>query len=297
MTTTPIAARQLSRRAFLSGSSLVLSGAAFPHTLFGQEPKQSLRVGLVTDLHHADKDTSGSRHYRESQGKLATAARQFTAKPLDFLVELGDFIDAADSVEQELGYLKTINKDFAAICRKRHYVLGNHCVHTLKKQEFLNTVQQKKSYYSFDVAGFHFIVLDACFRKDGTPYGRKNFKWTDTFIPEAEIKWLEADLNAARKPTIVFAHQRLDVANNYGVANAPVIRKLLERSGNVRAVFQGHSHKNDHKEINGIHYCTMVAMVEGTGPANNGFSLMHLANDGTIRIEGFVRQRKYNWPA
>ena len=40
----------------------------------------------------------------------------------------------------------------------------------------------------FDRGGFHFVVLDACFRSDGVPYGRKNFKWTDTKIPPAERK-------------------------------------------------------------------------------------------------------------
>ena len=296
MLTTPDFSQQLSRRAFLCRGTLILSATTVSRAALAQKPNQSLRVGLVTDLHFADKPTAGTRHYRESRTKLAAATQQFTVRPLDFLVELGDFIDAAESVEQELGYLKTINNDFAKICPQRHYVLGNHCVHTLKKREFLDAVHQKSSYYSFDVGKFHFIILDACFRKDGTPYGRKNFQWTDTSIPDSEAQWLEADLKASRKPTIVFAHQRLDVTNNHGVKNAPVIRQLLEQSGNVRAVFQGHSHKNDHKEINGIHYCTMVAMVEGSGAANNGFSILRIGDDESIHIDGFVKQKDYDWP-
>jgi len=87
------------------------------------------------------------------------------------------------------------------------------------------------------------------------------------------------------------------VNNQHGVKNAGAVRALLETSGKVIAVFQGHSHKNDHHEINGIHYCTLVAMVEGSGEANNGFSLMQIASDGTIRIEGFVKQQSYQWRA
>lgn len=286
---------QISRRAFLSRGALVLSAAAVPSAVFGQEPEKLLRVGLVTDLHYADKPTAGSRHYRESPAKLKVAAQRFAKEPLDFLVELGDFIDAAKSVEDELTYLKTINKDFAPLCKQRHYVLGNHCVQTLTKREFLDVVQQKKSYYSFDAGAFHFVVLDACFRTDGESYDRGNFKWTDTSIPDSEVKWLEADLAASKKPTIVFAHQRLDVSNSHGVKNAMAVRKVLEQSKQVRAVFQGHSHGNDHKEINGVHYCTMVAMVEGEGPKNNGFSVMHLSADGSIRIDGFLKQKDYDW--
>jgi alkaline phosphatase len=102
-------------------------------------------------------------------------------------------------------------------------------------------------------------------------------------------------LKAATGKAIVFAHQRLDVKNDYGVKNAEQVRKVLEDSGNVLAVFQGHSHKNDLKEIGGIHYCTLVAMVEGTGAENNGYSLMDLFEDGTIRLAGFRKQAKYDW--
>ena len=68
-----------------------------------------------------------------------------------------------------------------------------------------------------------------------------------------------------------------------------------EESGKVLAVFQGHSHKNDHNDIAGIHYCTLVAMVEGSGAKNNGFSIMKIAQDGSILIEGFRKQADYQW--
>ncbi len=287
--------RHNSRRAFLKNGTLILSATtALPSTIFADESSKALRVGLVTDLHYADKPPAGNRHYRETPDKLAQAAEQLSKKQPAFIVELGDLIDAADSIEVELEYLKHINKDFSAICANRHYVLGNHCVYTLTKQEFLGNVEQKNSYYSFEAGQFHFIVLDSCFLGDGEPYGRKNFEWNDANIPEREIEWLRADLNATSKQTIVFAHQRLDVRNDYGVKNAADVRAVLE-SGDVLAVLQGHSHENDHNEIGGIHYCTLVAMVEGSGAENNGFSVMDIANDGTIQIEGFRRQNDYRW--
>jgi predicted phosphodiesterase len=284
------------RRAFLKDGVLVLATAAMnPATVFATQPAAALRVGLVTDLHYADKPPAGTRHYRETPDKLAQAADQFSSDQLNFIVELGDLIDAADSVNTELGYLKRINKDFSAICKHRHYVLGNHCVHTLTKQEFLDGVEQKKSYYSFDAGPFHFIVLDSCFRSDGKPYGRKNFVWTDPNVPAMELAWLKADLKATSKKTVIFAHQRLDVSNNHGVKNGADVRKVLENSGQVLAVFQGHSHQNDHKDIAGIHYCTLVAMVEGSGVQNSGYSIMDIADNGTIRVSGFRKQSDYTW--
>lgn len=134
------------RRAFLKHGTLVLSATAINSSLFGAgEQEPVLKVGLVTDLHYADKRPAGSRHYRETPDKLADAAERYSKDKPTFLVELGDFIDAADTVETELGYLTRINRDFSAICKERHYILGNHCVDMLRKEEFLDAVEQRWS--------------------------------------------------------------------------------------------------------------------------------------------------------
>ena len=292
---------QIGRRVFFQQGSLVLAASLPASAIIADEvakPNESnLRVGLVTDLHYAEKAPAGSRHYRETLGKLNEAAKKFAETKPHFIVELGDFIDAAASVDVERRYLKTVNTEFSKICNDRHYVLGNHCVDTLTKEEFLGGIEKEKSYYSFDRQGFHFVVLDSCFRSDGKPYQRRNFKWTDANIPAAELDWLKADLKSTQKPAVVFAHQRLDVSNNHGVKNNAGVRKILEASGNVLAVFQGHSHQNDLKDINGIHYCTHVAMIEGSGDANNGYSVMGLEPNGTIRLTGFRKQKSHNWLA
>ena len=283
---------QLSRRVFLKSGTLVLAAAGVnPMHLSAQDPASRLSFGLVTDLHYADKVAAGTRHYRETLAKLGEAAVQFEKDQPAFRVELGDLIDAADSVEVEQKYLQTINEKFSAICKDRHYVLGNHCVDTLTKEEFLGQVEQEKSYYSFDRGGVHFVVLDACFRADGTPYQRRNFTWTDANIPAEEIEWLKSDLMANNKPVIVFAHQRLDVTKDHSVKNNSAIRAILEDCGKVLAVFQGHSHQNELQEIGGIHYCTLVAMVEGSGEQNNGYSQVQTDSTGSLHLSGFRNQQ------
>ena len=289
----------LSRRAFIEGGTLVLASLAATSASAlcpASSPTTDARLhfGLITDLHYADKDTAGTRFYRDTLDKLEEASAQFAKDKVEFIVELGDLIDAADSVQVELGYLKTINKTFSAICKDRHYVLGNHCVDTLTKQEFLDAVEQPKSYHSFDRGGYHFVALDCCYRSDHQPYQRKNFEWTDTNIPPEELEWLKSDLKQAAKPTIVFTHQRLDVSNDHGVKNCVEVRKVLEESGNVLAVFQGHSHKNELNQIQGIHYCTLQAMVEGAGPESSGYSSIEIDDQNTIRVAGFRKQANHS---
>lgn len=292
----------LGRRAFLKQGSLIALAANFhmatADDLFARDADTpSVRVGLVTDLHHADKPPGGTRFYRETAGKLAEAARQFEKDKPSLIVELGDLIDAAESVEVELSYLETINRQFSQIADHRHYVLGNHCVDTLTKQEFLAAVGQKQSYYAFDSGGIHFVVLDSCFRSDGKSYGRKNSQWTDANVPREELEWLAADLKGTSHKVVVFAHQRLDVTDNHSVKNAAEVRAALQDCGKVMAVLQGHSHQNDYQEIAGIHYCTLAAMIEGSGADNNAYSIVDVHPDGSLRIRGFRRQKNHAWPS
>lgn len=293
--------RALGRRAFLENGTLILLGASFdcPVALSraaeedGAHPR--VRFGVVTDLHYADKVSAGSRCYRETPAKFAEAAERFQQDRTDFVIELGDLIDSADSVEVERGYLKRIQTSFSALPGAKHYVLGNHCVYTLTKPEFLETVGQQESYYSWDVGGSHFVVLDACFREDGQPYGRKNAEWTDANIPAAELDWLRADLRRASGKTIVFVHQCLDVGQPYGVKNAPEVRKILEDSGKVLAVLQGHRHRSEYRELARIHYVTLVAMVDGSGTEHSGYALADVLADGAIRIKGFRQQPSHTF--
>ena len=142
------------------------------------------------------------------------------------------------------------------------------------------------------------MVLDACFRADGVPYGRKNYKWTDTEIPPAERKWLADDLQKNERPTIVFVHQRLDVGGSYGVKSAAKVRKILEDSGRVLAVFQGHNHVNDHKLIGGVHYLTLAALIEGAhAGGNNAWSVLEVYPGGVLKLDGFHHQVDYSLPA
>lgn len=288
----------IGRRSFVCDGVFVLGALAANSTkLLGDTRIDHLQFALVTDLHYADKPSAGTRHYRQTLDKLQEAAEQFARDKPTFIVELGDLIDAADSIQTELAYLATVNREFAAIGKDRIYVLGNHCVNTLRKQEFLEAVGQEKSYFSFDRQGVHFIVLDGCFRSDGEPYERKNFKWDDANIPTEELEWLQADLAACTKPAIVLTHQRLDVTKSHSVKNHAEVRRVLEASEKVLAVFQGHSHDNELQELNGIHYCTMVAMVEGADPSSSGYSLISIQPDSSIHVTGFRRQHSHQWPA
>lgn len=252
----------------------------------------AVRFGLVTDVHHANKESTKTRFYRSAKGRLEGAVREFAARKLDFVISLGDLIDSASTVEGEKGHLAEINSVLKRLACPRHYVLGNHCVYNLTKAEYLAGVEREQSYYAFDRGGVRFLVLDGCFRKDGVDYGRQNYDWRDTVIPEKEIAWLGAELTRGRGPVVVFVHQRLDRVDDVGIKNSAVVREMLEKSGRVQVVFQGHSHANDRSDINGIPYLTMAAIIEQPDPAGGAHAVVEIGR-GRMRVEGFVRQAPY----
>jgi alkaline phosphatase len=291
---------RLGRRAFLKGGALLLAGSTlgcgkWPSAAADENTKPKLRIGLVTDLHYADKDPWETRYFQESLTKLAEAAKRFDQEKPDLVVCLGDLIDSAPSLDAEKKTLAQVAKKFAPLPGKHHFVVGNHCVENLTKPEFLGIVGQEKSYYSFDAAGYHFVVLDACFNSNGAPYGRKNFKWADAKLPPAELEWLRADLRRSPLKSIVFVHQCLDVAPPFGVQNGPEVRKILEDSGKVLAVLQGHFHWGNYQELGGLHYCTLSAVIEGSGAENNAYATMDILPGDVIRITGFRKQKNYRW--
>lgn len=279
------------RRAFIQQGALCLAGVGT--ALSAKEASAPVvRAGILTDLHYGDKESTKTRFYRETPRKLEEAVRKLNEEKPDFIVELGDLIDQAKTVEQEIAWLDDIEKVFAKAAAPRHYVLGNHCVATLTKEEFAaHTAASKTPHYSFDHGGIHFVVLDACYRSDGKAYGRSNSVWTDANVPAAELQWLRKDLKASSAPAIVFAHQRLDEAGKHSVRNAAEVRSVLEASGRVSAVLQGHSHQNAYQQVNGIHYITLAALIEGSGEENNSYGLLEVMADGALRIKGYRKMQ------
>jgi len=294
------AAGSLSRRDFLlSGAAAGTFAASCISTegerkVSNQPESPELSFGLVTDLHYADKPPWKTRYYRDSDEKLRECVETFNAGSLDFIVELGDFIDGGEK-EAEIEYLRAIDGIFREFRGPRHYVLGNHDMASLSKDEFMAACGARRAYYSFDSSGWHFVILDANFNEDGSPYDSGNFDWTETYIPEAEQRWLAEDLAGAEgRKTIVFIHQILnDETDPHGVKNAPEVRRILEEAGNVPAVFQGHMHSGGYAEVNGIHYLTLRAAVEGPGVESNAWAIARLFPGGRLEVEGFKKQRSY----
>ena len=289
----------ISRRKFLGITGATAAGLMISPDLFaksGQKP--IVRFGMLSDVHYAEREPQWNRAYRQSKAKVQEAVDRMNQEKLDFAIELGDFKDQ-DAVPNEpntLKYLSDIESVFQKFKGPTYHVLGNHDTDGISKQQFLERVEntdipETESYYLFTRKGIHFVVLDGDFTKEGKAYDHGNFSWDDSFIPESQINWLKADLKLNRLPVVVFVHQMLGNWRDrkLEIQNAAAVRQILEQSGKVLCVFQGHVHEESYQVINGIPYYSVNAVVDGDGSENSSYMIVDVYKDGSLKIEGFRR--------
>ncbi len=280
---------QVSRRSFLKFSAGLISAA-------GATAASPLRFGVVTDVHYADRSPAGTRFYRLGVSKLRACVDLFNQQSADFMMELGDFKDqdAVPAEESALAFLRSIEVTLRGFRGPRYHVLGNHDMDSITKEQFQSVVSNTdidpaRTWYSFDRGGCHFVILDANFRADMTPYSKGNFDWRDANIPPQQVAWLTADLRSAAKPAVIAVHQRLDDGEaEPSIANRGVVRRILEDSGKVALVLQGHVHSGAYQQINGIHYYTLAGSIEGGEPADATCAVVRMGPD-VIDITGYRR--------
>jgi 3',5'-cyclic AMP phosphodiesterase CpdA len=226
-----------------------------------------ITIGIVTDLHFGPPAHFGGK-LRKMTHQAADLARAFVhemnerVRP-DLVVNLGDDIED-ESREADLARYGECQAILRGAAAPLVNVAGNHDVIHLNRDD-LNAFWKRTGplHYSFDHAGWHFVVLHTLEQKD-----------VEIRVPGPQIEWLRADLAAAHRPTIVLMHhsaseQTLDDSRWWPgrshlalVKERAELRRAFEESGRVRAVFNGHLHWNHLDVIAGIPYVTVQSLIE-----------------------------------
>ncbi len=227
----------------------------------------SVTLGIVTDLHF------GPEAWFEGKLRKLThlgpaLARDFVTrmndvvKP-DLVVNLGDDIED-ESREADLARYGQCQAILAQASAPVVNVAGNHDLIHLNRDD-LNRFWSRTGplYSSFDLGGWHFVVLHTIERKD-----------VDVRIPAVQLEWLRADLSKSAEPTVVLMHhsaseQSLDDSRWWPgrshlalVEERVELRRIFKESGRVRAVYNGHLHWNHFDVIDGIPYVTVQSLIE-----------------------------------
>ena len=296
------------------------------------EERQTVRFGITADCHLLGRRTPASEARLR---RFVAAMAQW--KP-DFVIDLGDFACQAGQGQTTPklhdAQLEGLTHHWALFCQApgRHYiVMGNHDVGWIKggdeairpadlcaaphagedvtKAEWLGVTGMPRRYYSFDVKGCHFIVLDGNNpRHAAAPSPGRDGVVGAYFIDARQREWLASDLAANRdKAKLVFCHEELHHTPPEGsreggdvpfppvgkegsyVDNGWQLRAMFQADGRVLACFFGHKHRNRWTVYGGVHYITLAA-------THWDGSFAKVALSDKLHIQGHAKQRSYALP-
>lgn len=292
-------------------SPLASSTAAAP-------PRRALRFAHLTDMHIQPELAA-------DQGVAACLQHigQLSDRP-ELIVTGGDLVmDSFETPADRVGMLWDL---FTSIFRQHapvpvRHTLGNHDAFGWNKAKSKTTGSEPrwgknwacevlgipKPNYSFDQAGWHFVILDSVRPAGATGYMAK--------IDPEQMDWLRSDLAATKLPTVVVSHipiltltvlareetnkqDKLDLSPGLMHVDCFPLHSLFAKSGNVKLVLSGHIHRLDRCAIDNITYICDGAVCGAwwEGPktrCDEGYGVIDLFADGT-----FAHQyQTYGWKA
>ena len=315
----------MNRRTFLQNSSSLAIGAAliaspaapaaFAATSPSARRQRVLRAAHLTDI-HVMPQMDGFQNPPEGMTSALRHAQAQIDKP-ELLLFGGDLI--MDSLKTEKA--KSIaqwdfwSKIFSAEVKTPHKLaLGNHDVFgwALRDQPelaadphfgkglALERLGMKDRYYSFDQAGWHFVVLDSMMIDYANKHGYT------ARLDDVQFAWLARDLAAVPASThicilshipllsvCVFFDDDLESSGSWVVPGAWThidarrIKNLFRKYPNVKVCLSGHVHLADDVTYLGVRYLCNGAVSGGWWKGDYqefppAYALVDFYDDGTV---------------
>lgn len=238
----------------------------------GPEPPSDFTVAFLTDPHVYEKKGAPEGWLHAFEHAMAQA------RTPELVVTGGDLVFDVLEVGREsaAAQFELVDRVLASASVPVHHTLGNHdCFGVYEtsgvspedplygKRYFLDHFGLERAYYSFDHEGWHFVVLDTIGIVD-----RKYRGWVDS----EQLGWLDDDLAAAARPTVVVGH--IPLFSNYiewkrgtsegipqgvCVVNSHEVAQVLVKHP-VKLVLAGHLHVNETFQYKGITFANIGAV-------------------------------------
>lgn len=313
---------QISRRNLIATSVSALAGGVVSSGLAaterpavssfqskGPERKRVLRFAHLTDT-HVQTERRGDEGF-----SMALQHVQQLADPPEWIMFGGDNVmnvDSAAGAEKADEQLATWNR-----CLKNELSLphksciGNHDVLKLDpvagKKWAVEAYGLPDRYYSFDSAGWRFVILDSTLPVGGSYRGQ---------LDEAQMDWLSQTLaqTPENQPTMIVSHIPIFAActffdgdneksGDWSVPGAWMhidarkIKDLFHKHRQVKAAISGHVHLADEVKYLDVRYFCNGAVSGGWWNGayqefSPGYGLVDLFDDGSVEC-AYVN---YPWP-
>lgn len=229
--------------------------------------KKKVKFGVAADIHMTLTP--------DVVEKMQTFLDDCRKEDVDFIIQLGDFTWPPSNQLRCLDYSngdKLISM-FNGFEKPSFHVIGNHdCDDLINKDELLKFWGEEHGpYYSFDMGGFHFVVLDCNFMncdgkliskgRDYAEYVKETGREGDRrYISEEQLEWLKKDLETTPYPSILFSHQRLSPERT-SIKNNAQLREIIDNAPNkVLMSINGHEHVDELEKFGDIWYYNINCM-------------------------------------
>lgn len=220
-----------------------------------------MKIGLFSDPHYSSQElTGGNRRNNLSLSKMREALTYFAAEGCDRVICLGDLTDTEDTKEKEIANMREIAALFREFALPITVIMGNHDAYVFTAEEFYALLGGCAP-TDIHEDGVHLLFPDTNYTSKGVRYTPHSFSWDDVGLPYPEV--LKNELSELDGDVYLFMHQNIDPAieaQDHRLANADEVCRIIEQSGKVKAVYQGHYHWGNRSRRNGVEYITLPAM-------------------------------------
>jgi len=226
----------LDRRSFIKSTLLTSCSFLLPPAILdlwaGEE--QSLRLGLITDLH---KDI-----IHDPDIRLQTFLDSLKSVQPHAKIQMGDF---AIPKKENQPFIDTFNQDSIPSL----HVMGNHDLDEgYTKEQVIQTFGMPAAYYAQVIQGVRVLVLDG--NDPGSPTSKGGYA---SYIGKAQQDWLNQQLEDSKEPVVVISHQ--PIAGIYTIDNAAEIQALLSaHASKIILALNGHAHVDQFLKVGGVSY-------------------------------------------
>lgn len=223
----------------------------------------------------------------------------------DFVIHTGDVVTDPSPQAYRLAA-----ETFAELTVPIYYVCGNHDTqHDIRRYLPMgqyNNASNEPAFlsYTFDVKGYHFLVLDACGPAEIEPQG---------LLADSQLELLAHEASEDGPPLVVYVHFPVHPLNSIWMDQNMLIQNgqelhqtLLPARNRLRGVFHGHVHQHMQTTRDGIIYSSVASVVTqlGAWPGDlttyydndhpPGYAFVHLLpNQTIIHQHTFVRPETF----
>lgn len=212
----------------------------------------SIRFGAIGDFEYGTRKKVGNKLTSLTPSELEKVVAFYNAEwQPAFVVELGDMVESSGvKPSKAIRQFLDIDTVFQKLDARTEYVLGNHDLRSLSKEDLRKTLGLSDNHRYFDEGAWRFVIMDTNFDKerDGAPLGPHHYVFG--FVPESEFVWLEEALDTDR-PTIIFLHHP-PIPGEKNLRNYKEVREFFARYPHVTLTISGHDPSFKFFEENGF---------------------------------------------